>query len=657
MRVAQYMAWYLLPLGLASPLSAQIETIDFENLSGPSLVYYASPPVHILSATFFGGTVATNETFNTVDQTSVYATTGFCSGCDPIITIEFNQGVSDLTFLLMNGRTLIVTYEIEDDEGNRQFVTLPENFNDGATIVSIPDSNVHNVSISSTATGWDFAIDNVSFMISGPVLIDPVAGKLLGGLAVSNDPDALASSNAIVQGVAADGRALAVVRIPATEAGDTVTVTVVNDQGQESDSVGDDGGLLPVGGGGLTFSQIQVTAVDTSQGPMAFALYQAPLDFSRGTADDNSAFSRNVSLDVVDEATGVTSLLAVEVVRPPVVLIHGLWADTDSWNGFSPPVGDSRFISYRVDYSGYIGSPVVPVPPYPPSGQLPFRRSAMGFAFNAGPVLTQLENFVANFSHDQNVAATQADVVAHSMGGDIARFLPLLQQQPSFLSAADYGYGPIHKLITIGTPHLGSPLATQLLANANSCVAILFNLVGNSVLSTVDGFGGGTANGAVGDLAGDGVPGGSLSPALSSLPAHLPFPIAYISGQMGESNLAGLNCSIGVDCSILNIITSCNAVAFRCLCGNNLIAAPLAVDLTATAWPSLFGQASDAIVPMTSQVNGTTGTIIGVDNVVHSPGTEDLSFNGPSELDTAGGVPMLVLALLNARVNDNRFHS
>jgi hypothetical protein len=54
----------------------------------------------------------------------------------------------------------------------------------------------------------------------------------------------------------------------------------------------------------------------------------------------------------------------------------------------------------------------------------------------------------------------QADVVAHSMGGDIARTMAGLS---NFTSQSNYGLGPIHKLITIGTPHLGTPLATDLI--------------------------------------------------------------------------------------------------------------------------------------------------------------------------------------------------
>lgn len=636
MRVARFLGWFLLPLGLTPGLAAQLVTIDFENVAGPSLFDSAEPPLQIQSATFSGGEVLTNATFAPADESSIYGTAAFCNGCLPTITMSFSQRVSNLSFLLMNGNTIVVTYVIEDDEGSTQVVTLPENFNEGAAVVTVPDQNVRSVSISGDAGDWDFAIDNVVFTLAGPVLIDPIAGGLLAGFTVSSDPETLAAATAFVQGVAADGTALVLVRIPATQSGQNLTVTVINDQGAPSDSTDDDGGLAQLGNATLPASQIAVAAVDTSQGPMAFALYRAPVSFSRGPGDESQVL-RSVTL-TANENSGLTSKVSVSVLRPPVVLIHGLWDSDVTWDGFSPLIADERFFVYRVNYSGYVLGGILSTPFYPPAKLLLTRQNALGFAFNAGPALLQVQNFVANFSHDQNVAAVQADVVAHSMGGDISRTMVL---QHGFLSATDYGYGPIHKLITIGTPHLGTPLATQLLADQNSCVRDLMATLGQVALDNILIVGAGTVNGAVGDLAGDGTRDGSLSPALSSLLARQPFPTAYVSGQMGAGNLAGLNC------------TFCAAGVIRGICGT--LGSSLAQDLTSTAWPSVFGQASDAIVPLTSQENGATAPVQAT-GVVHSGGAEKLDFGAPAELDAASGIPAQVIDLLNEKVNGIHFH-
>src|SRR5262249_14510186 len=78
------------------------------------------------------------------------------------------------------------------------------------------------------------------------------------------------------------------------------------------------------------------------------------------------------------------------------------------------------------------------------------------------------------------VAATQVDLVAHGYGGLIARALWQARQDNSFLdgdagrnfrSAANWGHGLCHKLITLGTPHRGSALANALAhLNANGQV-------------------------------------------------------------------------------------------------------------------------------------------------------------------------------------------
>ncbi|MCU1273761.1 MAG: hypothetical protein JWO48_1192, partial [Bryobacterales bacterium] len=46
-----------------------------------------------------------------------------------------------------------------------------------------------------------------------------------------------------------------------------------------------------------------------------------------------------------------------------------------------------------------------------------------------------------------------------------------------------------------------------------------------------------------------------------------------------------------------------------------------------TGWPTIFGQGSDAIVPLTSQQANFTGTQFGpISGVVHSAGVEQLGF-------------------------------
>ena len=190
-------------------------------------------------------------------------------------------------------------------------------------------------------------------------------------------------------------------------------------------------------------------------------------------------------------------------------------------------------------------------------------NNTMGFSYNYPIVDTEIRRFISDFKRSNNAAAVQADVVAHGMGGDIVR---TIASEPGFAGDETYGNGPIDKFITIGTPHLGTPLATQLLDPANACVRRVLASSGKKSFLTVTTTGG-TLNGAVGDLQGDGY-GVSLTQALRFFyGVQPPFAMALVSATENENNLSGLNC------------TTCAAALLRAGCGQ-LFQDPLAKDLT-----------------------------------------------------------------------------
>ena len=262
--------------------------------------------------------------------------------------------------------------------------------------------------------------------------------------------------------------------------------------------------------------------------------------------------------------------------------------------------------------------------------------NSLGFAYNAPSVLAQINNFIANYRTSANVAAVKADIVAHSMGGDVSRTMFLL---PNFLSNPTFptfGAGPINKLITIATPHLGTPVAADLLASNNACVRNVLASDQDYALASIT-FSGQTADGAVGDLEGNGF-GSSLSPALANLKSTQPFKTAYIAGIATSTNLNGLSCIF------------CTAEVVRVLCSSN----PLAKDLTATKWTTIYGQSNDTIVPLDSALNNLTG--LQFSGVIHTAALETLDFKGPSVLDPASNISNEVITLLNEEPTGSDFH-
>jgi pimeloyl-ACP methyl ester carboxylesterase len=504
-----------------------------------------------------------------------------------------------------------------------------------------------------------------------PELVDPVP-TLLGALTNQN-LSGLANGGSVVKGVAADGVSEVVVRISAANVGDQFTLTLLNDQGQSSSSSSDDGGLGGVGQQNFS-SQITTSAVSTPSGPMAFALYVAPTDFPRTspptitcggvTGTDPQLACRFVTIQV-QGPSGSPTPLPVTILRPPVVLIHGLWSDQSSWNNFLPLFGngvvDSRFSVDRAGYGYSVGSQISSFsPPYPQalSRQIAnAKANSLGFQYNASGslgILSQVQSYIQRFKNGSNpaavpVAAVQADIVAHSMGGNITRTLPL---QQSFLSSNTFGHGPIHKVITIDTPHLGTPLATQLLSG-NGCVGDLLASHGLIAFDNVT-LNGRTVTGAVGDLTGDGF-GGAMSQWLQNIanPGPHPLPMAVIAGVLNSANLGTLT-------------TNQIAGTIRGICGV-LFKNPLAVNLTPLGWPMEFGQPSDAIVPLSSQVNNLSiCPACQSFGFVHSGGAEILGFSGPSVLPTPSDlskfpslvnqIPNQVIGLLNTPVTDPVFN-
>jgi pimeloyl-ACP methyl ester carboxylesterase len=643
----------------------QQQTINFRQLAGPSEFSGIEPPLQVDGVTISGGQILTNATNLPVNAGTVYGTASFCSGCLPAITLDFTVPVSKFSIYVMNGNIVTVTYTVADNQGGSQTISLVANFLEGAGTVTLPDSNITQVNISAGAAAeggvaWDFLIDYISFTPAGAVLVDPIPNTscggscLLSGSGVTSDPDLLATLGTVVQGVASDGVTQLVVRIPAAagqQATFTLTPTTSNTAlGELAD---------PVLGSSYGSDSLTVTAVSTVSGPMVFAAYKAPLDFSQGGSDD-TASQRIVSLQI-QIGGGPATTIPITILRPPVVLVHGLWDDSSTWSNFTP-ILTARKQNFFVETANYSSPLTGIVATSPTAGAVPpatytddqlamAKASALGFAYNAPTVLSEINQAITDFKIANNAAAVQADIVAHSMGGDITRFVRYVG---GFASSINFGSGSIHKLITIGTPHLGSPLATQLLEANNACVAGLLAGSGSISFRTVTlAAPQGTVSGGVADLVGNGK-GGGLSSALEQLQSSfvIPIPTAVVAGVMSDTNLNGVGCFFGK-------YGICAAQYIRKHCGGKNPGDPLAQNLTVAGWPTVLGGASDAVVPVTSELNNTSPTspAMEVSGVIHSRGMESLDFMGPVELDSASGIAAQVIVLLNEFLTGDDYHA
>jgi pimeloyl-ACP methyl ester carboxylesterase len=503
--------------------------------------------------------------------------------------------------------------------------------------------------------------DNVSWIadLKKWAVVDP-GEELLQGPRITQDPNSLVTKGRLVSGVAADGISQVVVRVLTGSASVSATVTLLDDSGAPASSADDEGALSPLAIDPLhsLLLQMPVDPVSTSKGNALLFVYRAPKEFVRPShrSLDASLGERMVSLKVV-LSDGRQEIIPLHIVRPPLILLHGTFSDSSVWAAVPVLSANSLFSVKRLSYSKDIDSHVTStVPNYSTITRLlnPIARNVVGIDYNSPRLFDDLNNFLLDFRKGTNssglsVAVVQADVVAHSLGGLMARGM---MRHPNFFSAATYWKGRFHKLITLGSTHLGTHQSLKLLNGANNCTRDFSRHSGayNFTSVQIDGV---SYSGAVNDQRGDGTLAGA-SAKIQQLHQPLPLlpdgsappriPTAFLAATWDTTNASGL-------------VDAAGAV-LRTVCGDFM-----AQHFSSSGWPAIFDfLPNDVIVPLGSATDGQSRFSL-YSGVVHGPGSVGigtlgdfhLGFNGPSLLEDASGAPERVLDLLNTSATSSDF--
>jgi len=172
------------------------------------------------------------------------------------------------------------------------------------------------------------------------------------------------------------------------------------------------------------------------------AVYTPPDSFNQDTGNN-----RTINVNVSNSSNPTNKLLEISIhlYRPPVILVHGLWRNSDNtWisTNFANSLANNGFYYAFADYEEHNSNTFDPCD-----------KVFGNYGINS--IRNTVRSIIGEY-HYFSIAASQVDIVAHSMGGLMARgFI----QQPDYKVKENYMKGSVHRLITIGTPHFGGPLS------------------------------------------------------------------------------------------------------------------------------------------------------------------------------------------------------
>jgi pimeloyl-ACP methyl ester carboxylesterase len=175
-----------------------------------------------------------------------------------------------------------------------------------------------------------------------------------------------------------------------------------------------------------------------------------------------SGYSSNNTISISATQGSANGSLSVPLTIPPLVLVHGLWGDKQSLSeaktylrGHAPWKSAPDFVA-PVCYSKYLRFDAKKDPLS--NGQDPCEVTSKA------ALQTEIDSLLATLDSEQIVGA-RVDVVAHSMGGLVARNFA---SQPKYNSIRNRMQGQLHAIVTLNTPEIGSQLAPYLIAHRDA---------------------------------------------------------------------------------------------------------------------------------------------------------------------------------------------
>ncbi|MCE9667317.1 choice-of-anchor A family protein [Myxococcus stipitatus] len=279
-------------------------------------------------------------------------------------------------------------------------------------------------------------IDNITFANMEVVDPNPTLIHNYLGTVVTDTSQLVNATEAVphIQGIAADGVTQVLLRVKVATAG---RVRFSIDGASPAD------GTVSAVGSLARAASVDVNTVPFGGVHYAFALYISPADFDSGGFA--AATTRPLKLKaeyVPNSGTGFTTQVGLAIVRPPVVLVHDVWSSCDFITSTDDSFAKSEL--FRLTCADYSST----------------ASERMTSAANQLAVPESIEEALDEMRQAQ-LAVTQVDVIAHGMGGLLAR---KYVDWANYRAYDSFMEGKINRLITLNTPHNGTRLANAAVA-------------------------------------------------------------------------------------------------------------------------------------------------------------------------------------------------
>lgn len=158
-------------------------------------------------------------------------------------------------------------------------------------------------------------------------------------------------------------------------------------------------------------------------------IYTAPEDFP---SDAGYEYPIKAKITYTNGKESFEKYVDIIIARVPLVLLHGLNADSGTWNSFEESlIKQGLYNAYQIDNTGYK------------------ETNCSYFTVNSTKPQEKINNLFRAYLED-GLLASKADLVGHSMGGILSR----LHVQYIMNSSKPN----VHKVITVNTPHSGSEI-------------------------------------------------------------------------------------------------------------------------------------------------------------------------------------------------------